>query len=53
MNLGPRGIRCTFVGYVANNKAYRLLNLEPNLIIESRDVELFEPLLTIGNKFHS
>lgn len=24
---GPRGIKCEFVGYAPNNKAYRLLNL--------------------------
>lgn len=39
--LGPRGIRCAFVGYATNSKAYRLLNLESNVIIESRDVEFF------------
>lgn len=39
--LGPIGIRCAFVGYTTNSKAYRLLNLESNVIIESRDVEFF------------
>ena len=44
--LGPRGIRCAFVGYATNSKAYRLLSLESNVIIESRDVEFFENLTT-------
>ena len=49
--MGPRGIKCVFVGYATNSKAYRLLNLESNVIIESRDVEFFENLLTSGNNF--
>ena len=44
--LGPREIRCAFVGYAQNSKAYRLLNLESNVIVESRDVEFFENLIT-------
>ncbi|KAI5434243.1 hypothetical protein KIW84_021204 [Lathyrus oleraceus] len=32
--LGPRGIRCAFIGYAPNNKAYRLLNLESNHRVE-------------------
>ena len=44
--LGPRGIRCAFIGYAPNNKAYRLLNLESNVIVESKDVEFFENLIT-------
>ena len=51
--MGPRGIKCAFVGYATNSKAYRLLNLESNMIIESRDVEFFENLLTFGNNFQS
>ena len=51
--MGPRGIKCAFVGYATNSKAYRLLNLESNVIIESRDVEFFENLLTSGNNFQS
>ena len=39
--LDPRGIRSSFVGYATNNKAYRLLNLKSNVIVESRDVEFF------------
>ena len=31
--LGPRGIKCAFVDYATNSKAYRLLNLESNTII--------------------
>ena len=48
--LGPRGIKCAFVGYASNSKAYRLLNLESNVIIESRDVEFFEHLLASENR---
>ena len=51
--MGPRGIKCAFVGYATNSKAYRLLNLESNVIIESRDVEFFENLLTSGNNFQT
>ena len=40
--LNPRATNCAFVGYASNNKAYRLLDLESNVIIESREVELFE-----------
>ncbi|KAK3028625.1 hypothetical protein RJ639_038398 [Escallonia herrerae] len=35
-------IRSVFVGYAGNSKAYRLLDLESNVIVESRDVEFFE-----------
>ena len=45
--LGPRGIKSIFVGYVENSKAYRLLNLDSNTIVESRDVEFIE------NKFYN
>ena len=45
--LGPRGIKSVFVGYAENSKAYRLLDLSSNVIVESRDVEFIE------NKFNS
>ena len=45
--LGPRGIKSIFVGYAENSKAYRLLNLDSNTIVESRDVEFIE------NKFYN
>ena len=48
--LGPRGIRCAFIGNATHSKAYRHLNLESNVIIESRDVEFFEHLFTSKNK---
>jgi hypothetical protein len=35
-----------FVGYAENSKAYRLLDLSSNVIVESRDVEFIE------NKFN-
>lgn len=48
--LGPRGIRSAFIGYATNSKAYRLLNLESNVIVESRDVEFFENLNSTGKE---
>ena len=36
--LGPRAMKSVFVGYAENSKAYRLLDLESNVIMESRDV---------------
>ena len=40
--LGPRALKSVFVGYAENSKAYRLLDLDSNVIIESRDVEFME-----------
>ena len=40
--LGPRAIKSVFVGYAVNSKAYRLLDLSSNTIVESRDVEFIE-----------
>ena len=40
--LGPRGIKSIFVGYAENSKAYRLLDIESKVIIESKDVEFLE-----------
>nr|GEZ39199.1 retrotransposon protein, putative, Ty1-copia subclass [Tanacetum cinerariifolium] len=40
--LGARGIKSVFVGYVKNSKACSLLDENSGVIIESRDVELFE-----------
>ena len=31
-----------FVGYAENSKAYRLLGLSSNIVVESRDVEFIE-----------
>ena len=45
--LGPRGIKSIFVGYAKNSKANKLLDLDSNTIIESRDVEFIE------NKFYN
>ena len=42
--MGPKWIRYAFVGYATKSKAYRLLSLESNVIIESREVEFFENL---------
>jgi VanZ family protein len=45
--LGPRGLKSVFVGYAQNSKAYRLLDLETNVIVKSIHVEF------IKNKFIS
>ena len=37
--LGPRAMKSVFVGYAENSKAYRLLDLSSNTVVESRDVE--------------
>ena len=37
--LGPRAMKSVFVGYAKNLKAYRLLGLSSNIVVESRDVE--------------
>ena len=47
--LVPRAIKCAFIGYASNRKAYRLLDLESNVIIESREVEFFVNLLSDRN----
>ena len=40
--LGPRVMKSVFVGYAENSKAYRLLDLSSNTVVESRDVEFIE-----------
>lgn len=40
--LGPRAIKSVFVGYAENSKAYKLLDLSSNIVVESRDVEFIE-----------
>ena len=40
--LGLRALKSIFVGYAVNSKAYRLLDVESNVIVESRDVEFFK-----------
>ena len=40
--LGPRAIKSVFVRYAENSKAYRLLDLESNVIMESRDFQFLE-----------
>ena len=39
---GPRAIKSVFVGYTENFQAYRLLDLESNAVVESRDVKSFQ-----------
>ncbi|KAJ9543865.1 LOW QUALITY PROTEIN: hypothetical protein OSB04_023572 [Centaurea solstitialis] len=40
--LGDRAIKSIFVGYAVNSPAYRLLDKETGVIVESRDVDFFE-----------
>ncbi|KAH9670700.1 hypothetical protein KPL70_017080 [Citrus sinensis] len=40
--LSARGIKSVFVRYAENSKAYSLLDLDSNVIVESRDVEFIE-----------
>nr|GFA03633.1 retrovirus-related Pol polyprotein from transposon TNT 1-94 [Tanacetum cinerariifolium] len=38
----PRGLKSIFVGYSKDPKSYRCLDLDSNVIVESRDVFFFE-----------
>ena len=38
-----------FVRYTQHSKAYRLLDLQSNVIVESKDVEFFEDKLSYDN----
>jgi hypothetical protein len=40
--LGSRAIKSVFVGYAENSKTYKLLDLDSNVIVESKDVEFIE-----------
>jgi hypothetical protein len=40
-----------FVGYAENSKAYRLLDLSSNVIVESRDVEFIENKFNYDSKY--
>ena len=40
--LGPRAMKSVFTGHVENSKAYKLLDLSSNTVVESRDVEFVE-----------
>ena len=42
IKFGPRAIKSVFIGYGVNSKAYRLLDLSSNTIVELRDVEFIE-----------
>jgi len=42
-----------FVGYAKNFKAYRLLDLSSNVIVESRDVEFIENKFNYDSKYVS
>ncbi|GJR99270.1 zinc finger, CCHC-type containing protein [Tanacetum coccineum] len=43
---GHRDLKSVFVRYAKDSKSYRCLDLDSNVIVESRDVDFFE------NKFH-
>lgn len=45
LKLSCRGIKSIFIGYTKNSKAYKLLELDSNVIVEFRGVEF------LGNKF--
>jgi hypothetical protein len=51
--LGPTAIKSMFVGYDENSKAYRLLDLSSNVIVESRDVEFIENKFNYDSKYVS
>nr|KAJ0225474.1 hypothetical protein LSAT_V11C100003670 [Lactuca sativa] len=40
--LGARANKSIFIGYAQNSKAYRLLDIDSGVVVESRDVEFFE-----------
>ena len=40
--LGLRTMKSVFVGYIENSKAYRLLDLNSNEVMESRDVKFIK-----------
>ncbi|GJT69582.1 zinc finger, CCHC-type containing protein [Tanacetum coccineum] len=40
--LRPRGLKSVFVRYAKDSKSYRCLDLDSNVIVESRDVDFFE-----------
>nr|KAJ0189684.1 hypothetical protein LSAT_V11C800438810 [Lactuca sativa] len=40
--LGARANKSIFIGYAQNSKAYRLLDIDSGVVMESRDVEFFE-----------
>jgi hypothetical protein len=42
-----------FVGYAENSKAYRLLDLSSNVIVESRDVQFIENKFNYDSKYVS
>lgn len=42
MKLRPRALKSNFVGYAENSKAYKILYLSSNIIVESRNVKFIE-----------
>jgi hypothetical protein len=48
--LGARAMKSIFIGYAHNSKAYRLLDIETNIVVESRDVEFFENKFLVDDR---
>ena len=42
MKLRPRALKSNFVCYAENSKAYKILDLSSNIIVESRDIKFIE-----------
>jgi hypothetical protein len=42
MKLRPRALKSNFVGYAENSKAYKILDLSSNIIVEFRDIKFIE-----------
>jgi len=51
--LGPIALKGNFVSYAENLKAYRILDLSSNVIIESRDVKFIENKFQIDSNIIS
>jgi hypothetical protein len=42
MKLRPRALKSNFVGYAENSKAYKILDLSSNIIVEFGDIKFIE-----------
>ena len=51
--MGPVALKVNFVGYAENLKAYRILDLSSNVIIESRNVKFIENKFQIDSNLIS
>lgn len=48
--MGPKTIRCEFLGYSQANNVYHFLDLNSNVITELLDVNLFEDKFVVEKK---